>query len=155
MPEPDRPTPSLELLNRYAAEFNRSDILRSFGARISFPSTKLLRLDMDVRPEFRGGLGDMTVVNGGVLAALFDVAIGCTAAFIDPSRRSATLQLSMSFEKPVTGDRIHVEAELNNAGGRTAFSSARIYDEAGNACARCQGVLRISTLPWVNGASPA
>ena len=155
MSQTDRPRPSLELLNQYAEDFNKSSALRQFSATLSFPSQSLLRIDMEVRPEFRGGLGDANLVNGLVLSALFDLSIGCTSALIDPTRRSATMQLSMSFERPVSGQRIHSEAELTQAGGKTAFAVARIYDEAGNVCSRCQGVLRISSLPWREGeASP-
>jgi uncharacterized protein (TIGR00369 family) len=107
-----------------------------------------------VQPEHRGGLGT-EALNGGVLAAIFDLAIGCTSALVDPTRRSATVQLSMSFQRPTLGDRVRVEGRVDHAATSTIFSSARLYDAAGNECAKCQGVVRIGRVPWSSGGSPA
>jgi uncharacterized protein (TIGR00369 family) len=94
-------------------------------------------------------------VNGGVLAGLFDLAIGCTPALVDPTKRTATMQLSISFEKPVFGDSLRVESRVNSVGKSILFASAKIFDSKGNECARCQGVVRISRLTWSAGDSPA
>jgi uncharacterized protein (TIGR00369 family) len=155
MPEQDRPRPTPAQLAHYAREFNNTQTLRAFGARVSFPTPDQVRVEVEIRPEFGGGMGSAEVVNGGLLAAVFDLTIGCTSALVDPTRRSATLQLSMSFERPVTGRRISAEGELTTVGGRTSFATARILDEAGNVCARCQGVVRVSSLTWDSGGSPA
>src|SRR5262245_58674648 len=94
------PTPAPEQLRRYADGFNSSASLKHFGVRISFPNSEVVQVDLDPVQEWhRGGLGT-DAVNGGVLAAIFDLAIGCTPALIDPSRRTATVQLSMSFMRP-------------------------------------------------------
>jgi uncharacterized protein (TIGR00369 family) len=90
-----------------------------------------------------------------VLAAIFDLAVGCTPGLVDPTRRTATIQLSMSFERPVLGDRLTAEAKVDTAGGSTLFSSARILDQNGKACARCQAVIRLGNVPWQSGAGPA
>ncbi|MFP2924832.1 PaaI family thioesterase [Pyxidicoccus sp. 3LG] len=143
-------------LDRYAELFNKSLSLRYFGANLSFPEGKKVVVALpEVRPEHRGGLGTAAAINGGMLAALFDLAIGCSGALVDPSRRCATVQLSMSFERPVTGDAIRVEAEVDSRGVSTLFASARVYDSHGRVCARCQGVVKLSTLPWPSGESPA
>jgi uncharacterized protein (TIGR00369 family) len=145
----------LKRLEAYADGFNRSETLGLFGVRIEFPDTRRVRAVIDdVRPGHRGGLGS-EAINGGVLAALFDLTIGVCGALVDPSRRSATIQLSMNFERPVTGNRITAEASLDRAGGANLFASSVIYDEAGQACARGQGVVRISRSGWANGGSPA
>lgn len=155
MPERKRPRPTLELLSRYADQFNRSETLKFFGVQIAFPSLEHLEVRLDsIRDEHRGGLGT-TAVNGGVLAAIFDLAIGCTAALVDPTRRSATMQLSMSFERPVFGNSLRAEGRIDSARKLVLFSSAQIFDSAGIECARCQGVVRISNLPWQSGQSPA
>jgi acyl-coenzyme A thioesterase PaaI-like protein len=152
---PAPPPPAPEALVRYADEFNRSRILRFFGVKVSFPSQDRVEVRLDeIRPEHRGGLGS-SAVNGGIIAALFDLAIGCTPALLDPTRRNATIQLSMSFEQAVLGDSFHIEANIDRAGGSTIFSSARLIDERGTTCARCQGVVRLSKAPWSSGTSPA
>ena len=152
-PPSGRPTP--EQLATYAEQFNQSKSLRYFNAKVSFPEGKRCRVVIDpVLPEHRGGLG-AEAVNGGVLAAIFDLAIGCTPALIDPTRRNATVQLSMSFERPVTGQVLIAEAWITSAGSTTLFSSAEIRDGAGRTCARAQGLVRLSRQKWASGSSPA
>lgn len=150
-----RKTPTPEMLGRYAATFNASLAMKAFGVRIEFPDLERVRVVMDpVREEHLGGLGT-SAVNGGVLSAAFDLAIGCTPALIDPTRRNATMQLSMSFLKPVTGKRFHVDAHIDRAGSDTVFSTAQLFDESGALCATCSGLVKISTRPWNDGHSPA
>ncbi|CAM4450346.1 PaaI family thioesterase [Corallococcus exiguus] len=147
--------PTQAQLDRYAELFTQSLTLRHFGARMSFPEGRKVVVELpEVQPHHRGGLGS-SAVNGGVLAALFDIAIGCTPALRDTTRRCATVQLSMSFERPVTGNRFHVEAVIDNGGTSTLFASAKILDAEGRVCARCQGVVRVSSQPWASGESPA
>jgi uncharacterized protein (TIGR00369 family) len=150
---PSRPTQ--EQLDRYAEQFNQSQTLRLFSVRVSFPEGRKVVVTLpEVRPEHRGGLGT-SAVNGGVISALFDLAIGCTPALLDPTRRCATLQLSISFQRPLTGDSVRAEAEIDSSGKNTLFASARVLDAQGTVCARAQGVVRISSLPWSSGESPA
>jgi uncharacterized protein (TIGR00369 family) len=147
--------PSQEQLDRFAEQFNQSHTLSYLGMRLSFPEgSKSVVTIPEVRPEHRGGLGT-SAINGGIIAALFDLAIGCTSALLDPTRRCATLQLSMGFQRPLTGDTVRAEAEIDSYGKNTLFASARILDSQGQICARAQGVVRLSTLPWASGESPA
>jgi uncharacterized protein (TIGR00369 family) len=147
--------PTQEQLDRYADQFNQSQTMRFFGARLSFPQGQKVVITLpEVRPEHRGGLG-AAAINGGVLAALFDYAIGCTPALRDPTRRCATVQLSTSFERPLTGDTVWAEAEIDSEGQTLIFASARMYDSQGRVCARCQGVVARSQLRWASGDSPA
>ncbi|AGC42975.1 thioesterase family protein [Myxococcus stipitatus DSM 14675] len=152
---PTRPTQAA--LDRYAELFNQSLTLRHFGARLSFPEgrNKVVVTLPELRPEHRGGVGSALAVNGGILAALFDLAIGTSGALVDPTRRCATVQLSMSFERPVTGDRLRVESEIDSQGLTLLFATARVYDAQDRVCGRCQGVVRLSNLPWASGESPA
>jgi uncharacterized protein (TIGR00369 family) len=88
----------------------------------------------------RGGMGDDAVVNGGVLSALCDLMIGSTAGLVDPGARSATVQLSIRFERPLRGQRIVGEARVDHSTGRTIFSSGELSDDQGRVCVRCQGL---------------
>ncbi len=147
--------PTQEQLDRYAEQFNQSQTMRFYGARLSFPQGQKVVVTLpEVRPEHRGGLGT-AAINGGIIAALFDYAIGCTPALRDPTRRAATMQLSMSFERPLLGDTVRAEATIDSAGTSTLFASARMYDAQGQVCARCQGVVKLSRMKWASGQSPA
>lgn len=150
----DTPRPTPEQLRRYAEQFNQSLSMRHFGARVSFPSADRAQVELEIRPEHRGGLGS-DAVNGGVLAAMFDLVVGVAPALVDPTRRTATMQLSMSFMQPVRGSRLRAVSQIDRAGGQVLFVSAAIYDEQERPCARCQGVVRMSQLKWQSGESPA
>jgi uncharacterized protein (TIGR00369 family) len=138
----------------YANSFNESLTLRFFGARVEFPTVDRVRVVLPVKPDHRGGLGS-EAVNGGIIASIFDLTISCTSALVDPRRRSATIQLSMNFERGLRGAVVVGDGWIDRAGGTTMFSSAEIKDESGQVCARCQGILRMSESHWENGVSPS
>src|SRR5687767_14589691 len=115
-------TPTLEALEQYAALCNAHPSLSSFGVKVHFPDATRLRLRLDSVPlTMRGGLGDDAVVNGGILSALCDVLIGCTCGLVDPTSRSATVQLAIRFERPLRGDIIQGEARIDRATKRLVF----------------------------------
>ncbi len=58
------------------------------------------------------------------------------------------MQLSMSFERPVTGDWLTAEGWIDRAGTSVLFSSAVIKDRAGAICSRCTGLVRLGRQPW-------
>ncbi|MGO8968543.1 MAG: PaaI family thioesterase [Myxococcaceae bacterium] len=143
-------SPTLEDLAQAAERLNRSPPLAHAGVRVFFPSLDLVVAEVpEVRAEHRGGLGT-DAVNGGVLAAVFDLVTGCTALLVDPRRPSATVQLSMSFERPVLGNSFRAEGRIDTQGRRTLFASARILDARGQLCARCQAVVALAR----SGARP-
>jgi uncharacterized protein (TIGR00369 family) len=147
--------PTAQQLARYAQLFNESLTMKHFGVRIRFPDDATVEAILDpIQPEQRGGLGS-DAVNGGVLAALFDLAIGCTPALIDPTRKTATVQLSMQFMKGVRGNKLLVRGKVDRAGGVLVFSHAEVFDAQGNLCAQCQGMARMSEEKWQSGESPA
>lgn len=155
MSRPPRTPPTPEQLQAYAEGFNASATLKHFGAVLDFPEGKLCRARVTVKPEQHGGMGRPNVVNGAVIAGLFDLVIGCAAALVDPAMASATMQLSMSFEGPTEGETITAESWVDRAGGSTIFASALIRNQAGQVCARCQGVVKLASVPWLGGKSPA
>jgi uncharacterized protein (TIGR00369 family) len=152
---PPRPRPPARVLATYAEHFNASETLRHFNVRVSFPpGGEEVVVHLDVQPHHEGGLGTRAV-NGGVIAAIFDLAIGCTAALVDPTRRSATMQLSMTFMRPVLGPNVQARARIDRAGSAVLFSSASVVDKEGRVCAACTGMVRLSQEVWASGKSPA
>ena len=132
---------STEILEQCALRFNAHPSLGAFGVKLSFPDAARVSILVDSVPlSMRGGLGDDAVVNGGVLSALCDLLIGSTCVLVDPVSRSATVQLSIRFERPLRGQRIVGEARVDRATGRLVFASAEIGDGSGPACVRCQGI---------------
>lgn len=150
-----QPRPTPEQLSRYANEFNKSASLKAFGIRLEIIPEKVIAHIDEVQPWHQGGLGSASALNGGVLAALFDLVLGCTPALIDPTRRCATIQLSMTFERPSIGKKIRAEAWIDSGGESTVFSSARIIRDDGEVTANARGVVRFSKAKWSSGDSPA
>ncbi|KFE67742.1 PaaI family thioesterase [Hyalangium minutum] len=151
---PSRPTQAQ--LDRYAEQFSQSAPMRHLGVRLSFPEgRKVVAAIPELQHHHRGGLGTASAINGAVLAGLFDLVLGCTPALLDPTKRCATLQLSMTFQRPATGNSLRAEAEIDSHGKSTLFASAKILDDQGNVCARAQGVVRLSTQTWSSGDSPS
>jgi uncharacterized protein (TIGR00369 family) len=140
-------------LARHAERLNAHPSLQYFGVRVAYPDAFRVSISLDNPPlALRGGIGDDSVVNGGVLSALCDLAIGCTAALVDPESRAATVQLSIRLEQPLTGNRIQGEARVDRSTRRLIFASAELKDENGLICVRCQG---IATLLRGRPGSPA
>ncbi len=148
-----KPTP--EALARYADAFNQSLTLRFFGVQLRFPDDATCEVVLDpIRDEHRGGLGS-DAVNGGILAALFDLVIGCAPALLDPSRKSATVQLSLQFMRPVRGRRLLLRSRVTRGGRTLVFAAAELLDEQGEVCATATGLSRVSSEPWANDGTPA
>ena len=147
--------PQKDALDRYRDAFNTSNTLQHFGLRLDFPDGERVVVHLDpIRPEQRGGLGT-NAVNGAVLAAMFDLVIGCTGALVDPTRRVATIQLSMQFERPATGDRLRAESRIERIAQNVLFASAQMFDGTDMVCARAQGIVARSDKPWLKGDGPA
>lgn len=142
-------------LERYAAAFNQSELLTYFGMRIEFPDLETIEAVIDEpHAGHMGGLGEEVAINGGVLAAIYDLVIGCAGAIVDPTTRSATVHLSMNFERPVIGPYLRAQAKVDRAGRKLVFVSAKIFDQEGQICSHGQGIVRRSSMAW-QGDSPA
>lgn len=147
--------PTAEQLARYADAFNQSATLGHFGMKVRFPNPETVEVILDpVRPDQRGGLGS-DAVNGGVLAAMFDLVIGCAPALVDPTRRSATVQLSLNFMSAVRGNKVRARAHVTRGGEKLVFASASIFDAEDNECATATGLSRLSSIPWAADGTPA
>lgn len=135
------PLSTSQRLANYAELLNAHPSLATYGVRLGFPDEQRLRIEVNQIPaSMRGGMGDAAVVNGGVLSALCDLMIGSTAGLVDPGMRSATVQLSIRFERPLCGQRIEGEARVDHSTGRTIFASGELSDDQGRVCVRCQGL---------------
>jgi uncharacterized protein (TIGR00369 family) len=138
------PTVTVERLAEHARRMSAHPSLQAFGVRLSYPDTSHVRIDVDAIPlSMRGGIGDDAIVNGGALSALCDLLIGSTWALVDDTTRSATVQLSIRFERPLRGDSINGEARVDHRTRRTVFASAEIRDAGGQVCVRCQGLVAL------------
>ncbi|MFN7953792.1 MAG: PaaI family thioesterase [bacterium] len=76
-------------------------------------------------------------VHGGAVAALADTTAAHAVRSLlgDPQALIYTVELSLSFLRPLGGTRVHAEGEALRVGRRLAFAEARIRDDAGALCA--------------------
>ncbi|MEO6952363.1 MAG: PaaI family thioesterase [Polyangia bacterium] len=129
-------------LDRYASAFSSSAMLRHLGLVCSVAPDAVTITLPEARDEHRGGMGSQAI-NGGVMSAMYDFALGNTGILLAPLRRYATVQISLSFERAVRGRSARCVATLDRATSNMIFSSARILDEDGNVCSRATGVLAL------------
>jgi uncharacterized protein (TIGR00369 family) len=76
-------------------------------------------------------------VHGGAVAALADTtaAHAVRSHFGEPKALIVTVELSLTFLRPLTGQRVSAEGEALRVGRRLAFAEARIRDDTGELCA--------------------
>ena len=130
-------------LDDFCTRWNAGPMLTHFGLAARFVAGEKVIVSIPhVRPEHRGGKGT-DAVNGGVIAAMFDFALGACAILTPPLRRNATVQISMMFERAVRGDTARCEAVVERAAHKLLFASATVFDAAGNACSRATGVVHL------------
>ena len=81
-------------------------------------------LGLDVRKELKQNHG---VVHGGVLASLIDTATAfAIISLLDPTERVTTVDLTVSFLRPVTDGRLIATAKVVRAGRRLFSVTAEI-----------------------------
>jgi uncharacterized protein (TIGR00369 family) len=137
-------THDLEALRTYVAAFNALPFITQFGVQVALPDPERVRVHIDVLEAIHRGGIQGSAVNGGIQSSLFDLALGLPGlcrAF--PEKRTATVQLSMSFMRAIKGERIEGFGWIVRAGGGLLFTESELLDEKGTVCARAQGVVRL------------
>jgi acyl-CoA thioesterase len=87
-------------------------------------------LAFDVREELKQNNG---VVHGGAIASLIDTAAAfAIISLLPPGERATTVDLTISYLKPLTRGRARAVARVLRAGRRLLVVSVELFDEAGN-----------------------
>ncbi|HEV2884883.1 MAG TPA: PaaI family thioesterase [Pyrinomonadaceae bacterium] len=114
-----------------------AQLQRIHSALASVPYAQLLGIEleeaavgsatvaMDVRPEFLQNNG---VVHGGAIASLVDTATAfAILSVLTPEERVTTVDLTLSYLRPVTEGRLRATASVVRAGRRLIVVSAEVY----------------------------
>jgi acyl-coenzyme A thioesterase PaaI-like protein len=144
MPESLSLTQTVEQLRSVLVHFNELEFMAHWGARVEILDACRIRAVVDpVQPVHRGGLQG-AAVNGGVLSAIFDLTLGIPG-FVRawPERRSATVQISLSFMRAVRGDSFETTSWIERGGSSLLFTQAETRDAKQNLCATASGVVRL------------
>ena len=130
---------------RWAAGFNASEFFTQLGFELDLSDSHILQLHIRKLSRFHmGGLGAPIVVNGAVIAGMFDIGLGVAGTQQFPDRPTGTVDLSIKLMKPTTGPSItlfawavekrtnvvFVEAEVHDASGRTAMGQGIVSASA-------------------------
>jgi acyl-CoA thioesterase len=123
-------------------EVTGDQLKRIHKALDSVPFAKLIGIELeetgsgtatlafDVREELKQNNG---VVHGGAIASLIDTAAAfAIISLLPPSERATTVDLTISYLKPLTRGRARAVARVLRAGRRLLVVSVELFDEAGN-----------------------
>ena len=98
---------------------------------------------VDITDDMRNLRG---VVQGGVIAAIVDIAMGTAAAggnYDTRLRPLATLELKVNYLAAATGDRLSARADVIRAGSRTSVVRCDVFKQDGEICATGLGTFMI------------
>ncbi|MGH8496299.1 MAG: PaaI family thioesterase [Gammaproteobacteria bacterium] len=142
-----RPAPLDEAQRRdWQERFNRVPAMVDFGLRIDLDDPRIVRTELPaIADRHRGGLGT-AAVNGAVLAAMFDCALGVAGGLQFPGRRSGTCELSIKFLRPAPGPCVTAYAITIKKATQLAFTESELYS-GGRLCAVASGIVSLAHAP--------
>lgn len=146
----------MDIFTKNAARLDGLDQLRAFLANGGqAPMTQTLGIalvEIDAGRAVFEGDPDASVYNpigtvhGGYAATLLDSACGCAVhSRLSPDQGYATLELKISYHRPVseTSGRVRAEGTVLSIGSRAAFAQAQLTDEQGRLCASATSTLLV------------
>jgi uncharacterized protein (TIGR00369 family) len=120
------------------AKLTPAQLRRIHNALATVPYAKLLGIELEdvgmgtatlavpVRRELTQNHG---VVHGGAVASLIDTAMAfAIIPLLAPKERVTTVDLTISYLRPVTGGRMRAAAKVIRAGRRLIVVSAQVFD---------------------------
>lgn len=126
--------------------FNAWPAMLHSAVRIDLSHQLAVRVILDeMKPFHLGGAGDAsrgggTAVNGGVVAGIFDCALGVAGVIQFPGRRAATVDLSIKLLRPVNSPASAFGWTVRRASSM-AFVEAILIDSRGTRCAQASGIV--------------
>lgn len=102
---------------------------RFIGIELEDIEGGIATLAVNVRKELTQNQG---VVHGGVIASLIDTATAfAILSLLPPREKVTTVDLAISYLRPVTGGRLKAVAKVVRAGRRLFVVSAEVFDKQG------------------------
>ena len=89
-------------------------------------------------------LNSKQTLHGGMLASMLDNTMGLAARFVCKTNRLSTVSLAVNYLRPVlSGERVTVAAQVDQAGRRMIFLSGCVYAENGKKAATATGTFMV------------
>lgn len=143
------------VLDAFWTRWGNNSFMRAQGLEVDVVAVgeAVVRLPRVMATQ-RGGGGSDTVLNGGVIAYMFDGALGCAIASallarpemrdIDPQRlRQSTVNLDISYVEAASGDHFEARGKVVRASRSMAFAEGELFDAQGRVCATAKGIWRV------------
>jgi acyl-CoA thioesterase len=102
---------------------------RLLGIELETATPGLVTLGMDVRSDLKRNNG---IAHGGAIASLVDSATAFAIISQDPDQAAVTIDLTVSFLRPLVDGRARATARIIRSGRRIAVVSAEVFDEHKN-----------------------
>ncbi|HEY7783473.1 MAG TPA: PaaI family thioesterase [Pyrinomonadaceae bacterium] len=99
------------------------------GIELESVTPGLVTLGMDVRADLKRNNG---IAHGGAIASLIDSATAFAIISQDPGQSAVTIDLTVSFLKPLVDGRATATARVIRSGRRVAVVSAEVFDKGQN-----------------------
>jgi acyl-coenzyme A thioesterase PaaI-like protein len=130
---------------QWGARFNESTFVRQFGFELDLSDSHFTRVWLRKLQSFHmGGLGTDMVVNGAVIAAMFDIGLGIAGTQQFPDRFTGTVDLSIKLMKPTTGPEVVLYAWATEKRSNVVYVAAEVHDSTNGRTAMAQGIVAAS-----------
>jgi uncharacterized protein (TIGR00369 family) len=124
------------------------------GIRLVRRHSDGVTVDCPLRPDLMNFAG---IVHGGVVASLADVAVGqAIGDHFNRKRRATTVEMKISFLRPVSGRLLVARAKLLRVGNHLCVGQVDLFDDSGKQCgAALVTYMLLEGEPEYNTALPA
>jgi acyl-coenzyme A thioesterase PaaI-like protein len=126
---------------KWAEYFNRLPVMVQLGAFIDIEDPAMTKV---VVPKFEayhlGGMGGPSM-NGGMIAAMFDCAIGVAGALQFPQQMAGTIDLSIKIVRAICSPRVVAYSRTTKKTRSVAFVEALAFDGDNRFCASANGIV--------------
>ncbi|MCL4399158.1 PaaI family thioesterase [Candidatus Parvarchaeota archaeon] len=111
--------------------------LKYVGIKILEIGEGRCKLSMGFRHEVTRSGG---IMNGGAISTLADAAGGCAVVTVNGGKNQVTVELDVSFMRPIKTGPVIAEARVTKTGRSMSFADIDVYDGKGVKCATVKGI---------------
>ena len=130
----------------WAGRMNALPAMRTMGAALDLADEAIVAMRLEtVAAHHLGGLGTKAV-NGGVIAGLFDGALGVAGVLQFAGQRAGTVELSIKLMRPAFEAPLVVHGICVRRTAHLAFTEAALYAD-GRLCAAASGIVAVASTP--------
>lgn len=120
-------------IERVAGALDQVPFAKLLGIELEEIDSGVATLAFEITPELKQNHG---VVHGGAIASLIDSATAfAIISLLPPDEHATTVDLTISYLRPVTAGRTRAVAKVLRSGKRLITVSAELFDERGTLAA--------------------